>query len=51
MAEGRVAFTGPDEEVAARAGAETERIDLAGDLLAPGLVEVHTHLTRVGSPI
>jgi adenine deaminase len=47
VVDGRVAFVGPDREVAARAGTETELIDLAGDLVAPGLVEGHTHLTRV----
>src|SRR5215831_16482112 len=47
LAEGRVAFAGPDADVAARAGERTERIDLDGDLLAPGLVEGHTHLTRI----
>jgi len=47
LADGRVAFTGPDEEVAARASPQTERIDLGGDLVAPGLVEGHTHLTRL----
>jgi adenine deaminase len=46
VAEGRVAFLGPDEQVTARAGSETERLDLAGDLVAPGLIEGHTHLTR-----
>src|SRR2546427_10207270 len=47
VADGRVAFVGPDSDVAARAGDATERVDLAGDLVAPGLVEGHTHLTRV----
>ncbi len=47
VAGGRVAFVGPDAEVAARAGEGSERIDLAGDLVAPGLIEGHTHLTRV----
>ena len=47
LADGRVAFVGPDDEVAARCGAGTERIDLGGDLVAPGLVEGHTHLTRL----
>jgi adenine deaminase len=44
--DGRVAFVGPDEEVTERAGAATEHIDLDGDLVAPGLIEGHTHLTR-----
>jgi adenine deaminase len=47
VADGRIAFVGPDEEVSARAGARTERLELAGDLVAPGLVEGHTHLTRI----
>src|SRR5215467_6783965 len=47
VADGRVAFAGPDVEVAARAGGGTERLDLAGDLIAPGLIEGHTHLTRI----
>ena len=44
----RVAFVGLDEEVAARAGTATWRIELDGDLVAPGLIEGHTHLTRLG---
>lgn len=44
----RVAFVGPDGEVVARAGGATRRIELDGDLLAPGLIEGHTHLTRLG---
>jgi adenine deaminase len=47
VAEGRVAFVGPDREVLARAGPDTERLDLDGDLVSPGLVEGHTHLTRI----
>jgi adenine deaminase len=47
VADGRIAFAGPDEEVAARAGDGTERIALDGDLVAPGLIEGHTHLTRL----
>jgi adenine deaminase len=47
LADGRVAFAGPDAEVAARVGDRTERIELDGDLVAPGLVEGHTHLTRL----
>src|SRR2546427_12517200 len=47
VADGRVAFVGPDEDVATRAGDATQRIELEGDLVAPGLVEGHTHLTRI----
>lgn len=47
VADGRVAFVGPDSDVSARAGAETERLDLEGDVASPGLIEGHTHLTRV----
>jgi adenine deaminase len=47
VAGGRIAFVGPDADVAARAGDGTERVELGGDLLAPGLVEGHTHLTRI----
>jgi adenine deaminase len=46
LAGDRIAFAGPDEEVSARAGSATERIELGGDLVAPGLVEGHTHVTR-----
>ena len=48
VADGRIAFVGPDEEVEARTGAATERIELGGDLVAPGLIEGHTHFTRIG---
>jgi adenine deaminase len=48
VAGGRIAFVGPDDEVSARAGSGTERIELGGDLVAPGLIEGHTHLTRLG---
>jgi adenine deaminase len=47
IADGRVAFAGPDAEVAARAGERTERVELGGDLVAPGLIEGHTHFTRL----
>ncbi|MDQ6772888.1 MAG: amidohydrolase family protein [Candidatus Dormibacteraeota bacterium] len=47
VAAGRVAFVGPDSDVLDRAGAGTERLDLEGGLVAPGLIEGHTHLTRV----
>ncbi len=45
VADGRVAYVGPEAHT--RAGEETEVIDLGGDILAPGLIEGHTHLTRL----
>jgi len=45
VADGRVAAIGPDVE--SLAGPDTERVDLGGDLVAPGLVEGHTHVTRI----
>jgi len=47
VADGRIAFVGPDPQVLARAGSSTERIELGGDLVSPGLVEGHTHFTRI----
>jgi len=47
VAAGRVAFVGPDAEVDVRAGEGSARVQLAGDVVAPGLIEGHTHLTRV----
>lgn len=43
----RVALVGPDADVLARAGQRTWTVELNGDLVAPGLVEGHTHLTRM----
>src|SRR5262245_3916750 len=47
VADGRIAFVGPDAEVAARAGSSTQCIELGGELVAPGLIEGHTHFTRI----
>src|SRR5579871_6765053 len=46
VADGRVAAIGPDVE--SLAGPSTDRLDLEGDVVAPGLVEGHTHATRIG---
>lgn len=47
IADGRIGFVGPNQEVEARAGSATQRIELLGDLVAPGLIEGHTHFTRI----
>lgn len=45
VAGGRVAAVGPDVE--SLAGPDTRRLDLDGELVAPGLVEGHTHASRI----
>jgi adenine deaminase len=45
VARGRVAYIGPEAD--RRAGPATERLDLEGDVVTPGLIEGHTHLTRI----
>lgn len=45
VVDGRVAAIGP--EVEALAGPDTEMVDVAGAIIAPGLVEGHTHLSRI----
>jgi len=40
---GRILAVGSDHEVLRLAGAETERIDLNGRLLTPGLMDAHIH--------
>ena len=45
---GRVVFVGPDDEARALAGADTEVVEAAGKLLAPGFVDAHNHV-RLGS--
>lgn len=40
---GKVLAVGSDREIERYAGAETERIDLAGRRVVPGLIDSHTH--------
>jgi hypothetical protein len=41
---GRIAFAGPLAQAQRIAGAETQRLDLKGRTLLPGLVDAHSHL-------
>lgn len=42
--DGRIVFVGSDAEAVAYVGAETDVIDLAGQMLLPGLHDSHTHI-------
>ncbi len=43
-----VAVVGPDEAVGSRVGLDTEVVDLAGGLLAPGFTDAHVHAVQGG---
>ncbi len=45
--DGRVVAVGSSEEVRRAAATGTERVDLAGHLLVPGLIDAHLHLARI----
>lgn len=44
----RILAVGSDAEIGALAGPQTERIDLAGRAIVPGLIDTHAHLDREG---
>lgn len=48
IADGRVLAVGTSAEIAALAGPATRRIDLAGRLATPGLIDAHMHLLPLG---
>jgi predicted amidohydrolase YtcJ len=45
----RIVAVGSDRDVAALAGTATRRIDLAGRMVIPGLIDNHMHLLRAGT--
>jgi predicted amidohydrolase YtcJ len=45
---GRIQAVGSDVEIMALAGPETQIIDLAGQVMTPGLIDAHNHLQVVG---
>jgi predicted amidohydrolase YtcJ len=48
VSEGRILAVGSDDEIGRLAGPETRRIDLAGAVVLPGLIDSHFHVSSVG---
>jgi hypothetical protein len=48
---GRIVFVGNDRGAEALAGPRTERLDLAGQTVIPGMVDAHTHLLGLGQAL
>lgn len=51
IADGKILFAGTRDEVMARAGDETQIIDLKGGMLLPGFTDAHAHLIDGGSTL
>jgi hypothetical protein len=51
VADGRILMTGSRDEAMARAGDETEIVDLNGGMLLPGFTDAHAHLVDGGSTL
>jgi predicted amidohydrolase YtcJ len=49
--EGRIHTVGSDREMESLAGPETERLDLAGAVVVPGLIDSHCHIVSVGHTV
>jgi predicted amidohydrolase YtcJ len=48
---GRIVFVGNNAGAEALAGSRTERMDLAGKTVIPGMVDAHTHLLGLGQAL
>src|SRR6185436_14760526 len=46
--EGRIAQVGSTADLLAQAGAATQKIDLAGRTLVPGMNDAHAHIWKIG---
>jgi predicted amidohydrolase YtcJ len=51
IADGRIAFLGPDAEAMAHAGSDTRTIELDGRAVTPGLIDAHSHLAGLGAAL
>lgn len=49
--DGRIIYVGSDSGALALAGPATERVDLAGQVVLPGLVDAHTHIAELGESL
>jgi predicted amidohydrolase YtcJ len=47
--DGRIAAAGAGEEMAALAGRDARRVDLAGATVLPGLIDTHPHVMHLGA--
>ena len=49
--DGRVLFVGSERGALALAGPRTERLDLHGETVIPGMVDAHAHLLSLGQAL
>jgi len=49
--DGRIAAVGTNEQVQRYAGGRTERIDLKGHAITPGLIDAHAHFNQAGMDV
>ena len=48
VTKGRIVAVGTDAEIASLAGVKTERVDLGGATVVPGLIDAHAHIWKIG---